>query len=55
MNGNAKDVDVSRYAEGNPVMPGNYNLDVLVNDQLKLNATILYIDDGNKKHFSLCY
>ncbi|EAP9194828.1 TPA: outer membrane usher protein [Salmonella enterica subsp. enterica serovar Panama] len=48
LNGNAKDVDVSRYAEGNPVMPGNYNLDVLVNDQLKLNAMILYIDDGNK-------
>lgn len=47
LTGNAKNIDVSRYSEGNPVTPGEYNLDILVNNQLKLNSTVLYVDGGD--------
>ncbi|HFS5793934.1 TPA: outer membrane usher protein [Citrobacter werkmanii] len=47
LKGNAKHIDVSRYADGNPVTPGNYNLDIFVNDRLRLNSLVVYVDDGD--------
>lgn len=39
-------IDVSRYAHGNPVMPGEYNTRILVNGSAKLTTTVDFKDNG---------
>ncbi len=39
-------IDVSRYAQGNPIMPGDYRTKITVNNKTKLTATVHFNDNG---------
>lgn len=39
-------IDVSRYAQGNPVMPGEYRTKIIVNGKTKLTATVNFKENG---------
>jgi len=39
-------IDVSRYAQGNPVMPGEYRTKIIVNGKTKLTATVDFKENG---------
>lgn len=39
-------IDVSRYAQGNPIMPGDYRTKITVNSKTKLTATVHFNDNG---------
>lgn len=44
MGGNASSIDVSRYSDGNPTLPGVYDVSIYVNEQPVANLEILYRD-----------
>ncbi|WP_187369859.1 outer membrane usher protein [Citrobacter youngae] len=49
LNGNAQAIDVNRYSKGNPLTPGRYNLDILINKDHILTSMVVFMtgDDGN--------
>ncbi|EOU45712.1 outer membrane usher protein [Escherichia sp. KTE114] len=48
MGSSAAGIDLSRYSEGNPVLPGKYNARVYVNDISASSMEIEFIDTGSK-------
>lgn len=51
MGQNASNIDLSRYSEGNPAIPGMYDVSVYVNDQPIINQSITFIEiEGKKTH-----
>ncbi|EMG4783032.1 TPA: outer membrane usher protein [Escherichia coli] len=48
MGSGAATIDVSRYTEGNPTLPGIYNVSVFVNDKAVSNLTLPFIDVGTQ-------
>ena len=47
MGKDASNIDLSRYTEGNPTLPGIYDVSVYVNDQPIMSQSI----NGEKMHF----
>lgn len=43
MGQNASNIDLSRYSEGNPAIPGVYDVSVYVNDQPIINQSITFV------------
>ncbi|MEG1209897.1 MAG: outer membrane usher protein [Leclercia sp.] len=39
-------IDVSRYSQGNPIMPGEYRAKIIVNGKSKLTATVSFKENG---------
>lgn len=51
MGQNASNIDLSRYSEGNPAIPGMYDVSVYVNVQPIINQSITFIEiEGKKTH-----
>lgn len=44
---NASGIDVKKFSYGNPVNPGDYNLDIYVNDQYRGHAVVKFTDNGD--------
>ncbi|SQK62323.1 outer membrane usher protein [Escherichia coli] len=49
MGQNASNIDLSRYSEGNPAIPGVYDVSVYVNDQPIINQSITFVAIEGKK------
>ncbi|EGY2198213.1 hypothetical protein JHU89_002996, partial [Escherichia coli] len=54
MGQNASNIDLSRYSEGNPAIPGMYDVSVYVNDQPIINQSITFIEIEGKKNAQAC-
>lgn len=50
MGQNASNIDLSRYSEGNPAIPGVYDVSVYVNDQPIINQSITFVAIEGKKN-----
>lgn len=55
MGGNASSIDVSRYSDGNPTLPGVYDVSIYVNEQPVANLEIPFIAIPDKKECSSLY
>lgn len=53
--GNAKRTDMSRYQKGNPVLPGNYDLDVYINGKQVTRAKVEFADEANSNIAQACF
>lgn len=49
MGGNASSIDVSRYSDGNPTLPGVYDVSIYVNEQPVANLEIPFIAIPDKR------
>ena len=54
MGQNASNIDLSRYSEGNPAIPGVYDVSVYVNDQPIINQSITFVAIEGKKNAQAC-
>lgn len=54
MGQNASNIDLSRYSEGNPAIPGVYDVSVYVNDQPIINQSITFVAIEGKKNARAC-
>lgn len=54
MGGNASSIDVSRYSDGNPTLPGVYDVSIYVNEQPVANLEIPFIAIPDKKNAQAC-
>lgn len=54
MGQNASNIDLSRYSEGNPTLPGIYDVSVYVNNQPVTNQSIPFIVVEGKKNALAC-
>ena len=54
MGGNASSIDVSRYSDGNPTLPGVYDVSIYVNEQPVANLEIPFIAIPYKKNAQAC-
>ncbi len=54
MGQNASNIDLSRYSEGNPAIPGVYDVSVYVNDQPVINQSITFVAIEGKKNAQAC-
>ncbi|MBY7470982.1 outer membrane usher protein [Escherichia marmotae] len=48
MGSSAQGIDLSRYSDGNPAMPGSYDVKVYVNESAATSMTVELIDTGKK-------
>lgn len=55
MGGNASSIDVSRYSDGNPTLPGVYDVSIYVNEQPVANLEIPLSRSPIKECSSLYY
>lgn len=55
MGQNASNIDLSRYSEGNPAIPGVYDVSVYVNDQPIINQSITFVAIEGKKERPCLY
>lgn len=46
---NQSDIDISQFSRGNPILPGNYRLDVFVNQQWRGVLDVQYIENSADK------
>lgn len=53
--GDAQQVDISRFKYGNPVLPGEYNVDVYVNDQWFGKRRMLFKATQNTQNAQTCF
>lgn len=51
LNGNAQVIDVTRYSKGNPLIPGKYNLDILINKNLTLTSLVIFMTGKDSNVF----
>ena len=54
MGQDASNIDLSRYTEGNPTLPGVYDVSVYVNDQPVISQNISFITLEGKKNAQAC-
>lgn len=54
MGQDASNIDLSRYTEGNPTLPGVYDVSVYINDQPVINQSISFITLEGKKNAQAC-
>lgn len=54
MGRDASNIDLSRYSEGNPTLPGIYDVNVYVNDQPVINQSIPFVVIDGKKNARAC-
>ena len=54
MGRDASNIDLSRYSEGNPTLPGIYDVNVYVNDQPVINQSIPFVVIDGKKNAQAC-
>ncbi|QML55228.1 outer membrane usher protein [Escherichia coli] len=54
MGQNASNIDLSRYSEGNPTLPGIYDVSVYINNQPVTNQSIPFIVVEGKKNALAC-
>lgn len=54
MGRDASNIDLSRYSEGNPTLPGIYDVNVYVNDQPIINQSIPFVVIDGKKNAQAC-
>lgn len=56
MGKDASNIDLSRYTEGNPTLPGIYDVSVYVNDQPIMSQSIAFaVIEGKKERSGLHY
>lgn len=53
MGRDASNIDLSRYSEGNPTLPGLYDVSVYINDQPVTNQSIAFVTVEGKKNAQL--
>lgn len=53
--GSAKHLDMSRYQQGNPVLPGHYDLDIYLNGKQSSRARIEFVDVGHGNIAEACF
>ncbi|WP_283667106.1 FimD/PapC N-terminal domain-containing protein, partial [Escherichia coli] len=54
MGRDASNIDLSRYSEGNPTLPGLYDVSVYINDQPVTNQSIAFVTVEGKKNAQAC-
>ncbi|MCV5714503.1 PapC domain-containing protein, partial [Escherichia coli] len=54
MGRDASNIDLSRYSEGNPTLPGLYDVSVYINDQPVTNQSIAFVTVEGKKNAEAC-
>ena len=54
MGKDASNIDLSRYTEGNPTLPGIYDVSVYVNDQPIMSQSIAFAVIEGKKNAQAC-
>lgn len=55
LSGNASSIDISKFKFNNPVLPGEYNLDVYVNGSWQGRKKMVFKADKNEDQASLCF